>query len=217
MQHRLRLWARAAVGIGGVCRHEFHRRRAHRARKGIDIFPGDADCGRAFVALAASFVLAARARGAARRRSRHRSATMRWCWRRSRTFLLFVAAAGIAQACHSFYYAFGTLNWKALGYSADLIGFLWALGVIAEIVLLTFSARARRAARTGSAARRSARRSGLVRWTVLAFSPPLWLLIPVQCLHAGTFCAAHLGAMHFIAARGAASSRRRRRRASTAR
>ena len=39
---------------------------------------------------------------------------------------------------------------------------------------------------------------GLIRWTVLALSPPLWILIPVQCLHAGTFCAAHLGAMHFI-------------------
>src|SRR5213075_2232447 len=33
---------------------------------------------------------------------------------------------------------------------------------------------------------------------VLAFSQPLWIVIPIQLLHAGTFCAAHLGAMHFI-------------------
>ena len=112
-------------------------------------------------------------------------------------FLLFVATAGIAQGCHAFYYSFGTLNWKALGYSADFIGFLWALGVIAEIVLLTFSGRIVvrigpvRLLAIGAAC-------GLIRWTVLALSPPLWILIPVQCLHAGTFCAAHLGAMHFI-------------------
>lgn len=112
-------------------------------------------------------------------------------------FLLFVAAAGIGQACHSFYYAFGTLNWKALHYDPGLIGFLWALGVIAEIVLLSVSSRIVRRLGPirllliGTGA-------GLVRWTALALSPPLWLLIPIQCLHAGTFCAVHLGTMHFI-------------------
>ena len=112
-------------------------------------------------------------------------------------FLLFLAAAGIAQACHAFYYTFGTLNWRALGYSPDLIGFLWALGVVAEIVLLIFSGRV--VARLGPTRLLAIGAGcGLVRWTVLAFSPPLWVLIPVQCLHAGTFCAAHLGAMHFI-------------------
>jgi PPP family 3-phenylpropionic acid transporter len=40
--------------------------------------------------------------------------------------------------------------------------------------------------------------AGLVRWTVIALSPPLWLVMPLQLLHAGTFGAAHLGAMHFI-------------------
>ena len=28
---------------------------------------------------------------------------------------------------------------------------------------------------------------------------PLWALLALQCLHAGTFGAAHLGAMHFVA------------------
>lgn len=113
-------------------------------------------------------------------------------------FIVFVAAAGVAQSCHAFYYGFGTLNWKAQGYSADLIGFLWALGVLAEIALFTFSNRV--VARIGAVNLMAiGAASGLVRWTIVAFSPPLWLLIPVQCLHAGTFGAAHLGAMHFIA------------------
>jgi len=113
-------------------------------------------------------------------------------------FIIFVATAGIAQSCHAFYYGFGTLNWKALGYSADLIGCLWALGVIAEIVLFSFSNRV--VARIGPVnLMMIGAASGLLRWTITAFSPPLWILIPVQCLHAGTFGAAHLGAMHFIA------------------
>src|SRR5206468_1117322 len=83
-------------------------------------------------------------------------------------------AAGMAQPCHSFYYGFGSLNWKALGYPPDLIGILWALGVLAEIALFSVSSRvvarvgATRLLVIGTAC-------GLVRWTVLAFSPPLWI------------------------------------------
>jgi MFS transporter, PPP family, 3-phenylpropionic acid transporter len=117
---------------------------------------------------------------------------------RQPAFIVFVMAAGIAQSCHAFYYGFGTLNWKAHGYSADFIGFLWALGVLAEILLFSFSNRV--VARIGPVRLMAIGAAcGLLRWTILAFSPPLWVLIPVQCLHAGTFGAAHLGAMHFIA------------------
>jgi PPP family 3-phenylpropionic acid transporter len=163
--------------------------------KGVGIFPWVLIVA-GTLALAASFVLPPD------RETRHegQAAIVRaqaWALMRQPLFLLFVAAAGLAQACHAFYYAFGTLNWRALGYSADFIGMLWALGVVAEIVLLTFSSRV--VARLGPVRMLAIGAGcGLVRWTVLALSPPIWLLIPVQCLHAGTFCAAHLGAMHFI-------------------
>jgi MFS transporter, PPP family, 3-phenylpropionic acid transporter len=117
---------------------------------------------------------------------------------RQPVFIVFVAAAGVAQASHAFYYGFGTLNWKALGYSADFIGFLWALGVMAEIVLFSMSNRA--VARFGPVRLLAAAGiAGLIRWTVIALSPPLWLLVPVQFLHGFTFGAAHLAAMHFLA------------------
>ncbi|HEY0300391.1 MAG TPA: MFS transporter, partial [Rhizomicrobium sp.] len=38
----------------------------------------------------------------------------------------------------------------------------------------------------------------LVRWTILAFDPPLGLVIFAQFLHGATFAFAHLGAMYFI-------------------
>jgi len=117
---------------------------------------------------------------------------------RQPAFVLFVGAAGIAQACHAFYYGFGTLNWKALGYSDGLIGFLWALGVAAEIVLFSFSNRV--IARIGPGGLMAVGAlCGAVRWTIIALGPPLWLLVAAQCLHAGTFGAVHLGAIHFIA------------------
>ena len=40
--------------------------------------------------------------------------------------------------------------------------------------------------------------SCVVRWTILAFDPPLPFVIFAQLLHGGTFALAHLGAMYFI-------------------
>ena len=120
-----------------------------------------------------------------------------WQLARQPLFVLLVCAAGIAQASHTFYYGFGTLNWQTLGYSADLIGALWALGVIAEIALLMFSARVVRRVGVANLMMLGAA-AGIVRWTLLALSPALWVVLLAQLLHAGTFCAVHLGTMHFI-------------------
>jgi PPP family 3-phenylpropionic acid transporter len=112
-------------------------------------------------------------------------------------FLLFVAAAACAQAQHGFYYGFATLDWKAQGFSAAIAGVLWAIGPIAEIVLFWYGAGVTR--RISPAVLLAiAGASGLVKWSVMAFQPPLWVLFPLQILHAGTFAAAHLGAMQFI-------------------
>ena len=38
----------------------------------------------------------------------------------------------------------------------------------------------------------------MVRWTALAFSPPLWALFPLQALHAASFTATFLGGLRLI-------------------
>jgi len=122
-------------------------------------------------------------------------------WRRlllDRRQLLFLAAATAIQASHSVYYGFGTLHWYALGYSSQTIGWLWAEGVVAEIAL--FAAGARLLARLGPARLLVlAGGAGALRWTLMAGAVSLPLLLAVQLLHALTFGAAHLGAMHFMA------------------
>jgi PPP family 3-phenylpropionic acid transporter len=120
-----------------------------------------------------------------------------WQLARQPLFVLMIVATGIAQASHTFYYGFGTLNWQKIGYSADLIGALWALGVIAEIMVLMYSGRVVQRIGITNLMMLGAL-AGIVRWTLLAFSPPLAVVLLAQLLHAGTFCAVHLGTMHFI-------------------
>ena len=115
-------------------------------------------------------------------------------------FLPFLIAAGLLQASHAVYYGFSSLNWEAAGLSKEAIGWLWAEGVIAEILLFALA---------GKYLSRASPRSlllwaglaGVLRWSLLGLTNDLWLLILLQTLHAGTFGLAHLGAMRFIAGR----------------
>lgn len=116
---------------------------------------------------------------------------------RTPVFLLFLAATGLVQAAHAVYYAFGTIHWQSEGIREVVIGALWAVGVTAEIILFMFSGRAVRTIGVANMICLAAL-AAAVRWAVTAFSPPLWLLFPVQLLHGLTFGAAHLGAVHFI-------------------
>ncbi len=116
---------------------------------------------------------------------------------RSRVFLIFLASASLDQGSHAFYYAYGGLHWTRLGYSGPLIGIIWPLGVFAEIALMSFSLRVFRA--LGSTRLLLLGGIGCVlRWTILAFDPPLAFVIVAQFLHGATFALAHLGAMYFI-------------------
>jgi MFS transporter, PPP family, 3-phenylpropionic acid transporter len=116
----------------------------------------------------------------------------------SRMFLVFLLAVGAIQGAHAMFYTFGALHWRTLGHSTSLIGALWALGVLAEVVLFAYSTSVvRRFGPTllvligGGAA--------VLRWTAMAFDPGLTFLIALQLLHALTYGATHLGAIHFIA------------------
>ncbi len=116
---------------------------------------------------------------------------------RAPVFLLFLAAASFEQGTHAFYYGYGGLHWKAIGYSVMLIGVIWPLGVLAEIALFSQALRVLRL----FGPTKLLLMGGLiaiVRWTILSFDPPLPLVIFAQFMHGGTFALAHLGAVFFI-------------------
>lgn len=115
-----------------------------------------------------------------------------------RRFWVFVVSAALLQASHQLYYGFGTLYWRGLGFSDTVIGALWAEGVVAEIVLFWFSrVLVARLGPLGLMALGGI--AGIVRWSLIGIVPGLGAAAALQILHAGTFGASHLGAMHFMA------------------
>ena len=116
---------------------------------------------------------------------------------RQKRFLVFIAAVSLLQSSHAVLYVFGTIHWRDAGIADDVIGALWAEGVIAEIILFAFSG--------AVVARVSpirlmwiAAAAGVVRWAILANTTDVTMLFATQWLHGLTFGAAHLAAMHHM-------------------
>jgi MFS transporter, PPP family, 3-phenylpropionic acid transporter len=108
------------------------------------------------------------------------------------------AASSLSQGSHSVYYAFSSLDWTAQGLDGVTIGALWSIGVVAEIVLFALAARLPSA--IGPSALLIIGASGAVlRWVIMAVDPALALLPVLQCLHALSFGATHLGAVQYLA------------------
>lgn len=113
-------------------------------------------------------------------------------------FLLFLVVGALLQSSHAAYYALSAVHWKAAGLSTATVGWLWAEGVIAEVLLFAVGGVA--VAKLGPVGLLVlAAVAGIVRWSVLGATTMLPALVGVQALHAFTFGAAHLGAMYFIA------------------
>jgi PPP family 3-phenylpropionic acid transporter len=117
---------------------------------------------------------------------------------RNPAFLVAIAAASLVQASHALYYGFSTIDWQAAGYDGGVIGALWALGVMAEIALFALSARLPSTI-TPLAMLLAGAAGAVVRWSVMATAPPANLLPVLQCLHALSFGATHLGALALVA------------------
>jgi PPP family 3-phenylpropionic acid transporter len=111
---------------------------------------------------------------------------------RDPAFLAIVAAASLIQASHAVFYGFSALDWRAAGLGGTAIGALWAIGVVAEIVLFAISGRLSVPPATlllvGAA-------GAVIRWGAMAFDPPTVLLALLQCLHALSFGATLLGTL----------------------
>jgi len=116
---------------------------------------------------------------------------------RDPAFMTAVVACGLIQSAHAFYYAFSTLAWKHQGIPESMTGILWGVGVTAEIIFMWFMEPWRR--RVGP--RNMLMLGGIAaiaRWTALAFSPPLWMLFPLQTLHALSYATTFLASLQLV-------------------
>ncbi len=114
-----------------------------------------------------------------------------------RDLWILVIASSMIQASHTLLYNFGSIHWRAAGLSETMIGWLWAEGVVAEVIFFFISARL--------IARVSLPRlliiAGLLtagRWVLNGLSVSLPLLIFTQALHAASFALTFLATLHYL-------------------
>jgi len=112
--------------------------------------------------------------------------------------IAFLLAAFLMQLSHGAYYTFFSLFLQGHGYTNSWIGFLWALGVLAEVIVFLVIHRMFRWVSYKTVLLVSLLLA-VVRWYVTAhFADVLWLLILAQLTHAATFGAMHSVSMHYI-------------------
>ena len=112
--------------------------------------------------------------------------------------LAFYLSVALMLLSHGPYYTFLTLHLEALGYSRSLIGVLWSVGVVEEVLMFMVMSRVLQ--------RFSVRQVLLasfllaaVRWLLLgAFAEHLLVLLVAQVMHAATFGSFHAAAIHFV-------------------
>jgi PPP family 3-phenylpropionic acid transporter len=113
-------------------------------------------------------------------------------------FLLPLVGFAIIFATHLILNAFAALLWKEQGISESLIGPLIALGALAEATTMFLWQRV--------GARFSPRAiimfgalASVVRWTAMAMSPPVYVLVILQLMQSLTYAMGFLASVHFIA------------------
>ena len=114
-------------------------------------------------------------------------------------FMTAIFAVGAVQAAHAFYYGFSAIAWKAQGIPESVTGLLWAFSVLVEIGFMWVVEPWRRRVGIGPWLMLSiGAGAAVVRWTLMAFSPPLWALWPLQTLHALSFAATYLAGVQIV-------------------
>ena len=113
-------------------------------------------------------------------------------------FVLPLIAFALINSSHALIGGFGALLWHENGVPDGFIGPLLAIAATGEAAMMFGWRRFGRriSARTMILA---ACITSILRFTVMAFNPPVGLLIAVQMLHAITFGMGYFGVVHFIA------------------
>ena len=115
-----------------------------------------------------------------------------------REVIAFLLVCCLIQISHGPYYTFYTLLLESEGFSKTIIGSLWALGVLAEVILFIFIHHLFRSVSEYQILSMSA---GLTvfRWVLIAYFPGnLVILIFAQLLHAASYGSFHAASMRIV-------------------
>jgi PPP family 3-phenylpropionic acid transporter len=104
----------------------------------------------------------------------------------------------LMQAGHGAYYTFYSIYLEAHGYSRSFIGGMWALGVLAEVILFIYMHRLLKHY-GAKLLLLSSLVLATIRWILIAFFiDNLAVLLFAQLLHAATFGSFHAASIHLI-------------------
>jgi PPP family 3-phenylpropionic acid transporter len=109
---------------------------------------------------------------------------------RDPAFLAIILASAMIQGSHAAYYAFASITWQQSGLGGVTIAVLWALGVIAEIVVFAVSPRF---TLQPAVLVLIGALSAVLRWWVTALEPQPGVLAVVQLAHGLTFGMTQVG------------------------
>jgi MFS transporter, PPP family, 3-phenylpropionic acid transporter len=107
-------------------------------------------------------------------------------------FAAIIVASALIQGSHAAYYTFASIAWQLSGFGGLTIAGLWALGVLAEIVVFALSPRL---ALQPAVLVMIGGLSAVVRWLVTAQAPSIEVLAVVQTAHGLTFGLTQVGIM----------------------
>ncbi len=112
--------------------------------------------------------------------------------------IAFFLVCFLLQAGHGTYYTFYSIFMEDVGYSKTLIGQLWALGVIAEVLVFLFMHHLLQQFGARTVLITSLLLAAL-RWILIGnFPASLPILLCAQLLHAATFGTFHAAAIHLV-------------------
>lgn len=116
----------------------------------------------------------------------------------STPIVIFLLGVALMQLSHGPYYTFLTIYLIDLNYSRAMIGWLWALGVLAEIGLFVIMPWLLRRVRLKHIIVISLLLAALRWWLLGFYADSLLVLLFIQLLHAATFGSFHAAAIHFV-------------------
>ena len=113
--------------------------------------------------------------------------------------IAFLVSGFLMQMSHGAYYTFYSIYLEGVGYSKGIIGQLWGLGVLAEVVLYILFMH-RLLVRFGAAKLLFASLVlAAIRWVLVGtFSESIFILVFAQLFHAATFGSFHAAAVFYV-------------------
>lgn len=116
---------------------------------------------------------------------------------RRKDLQLAMIGISIVQGSHAMLYTFASIHWLQLGFSGASVAFLWATGVMAEIITFIVSRRLYRIM-SGWTLMWIGCVVAVIRWLLFPFPTDYGYFVALQSMHAITFGFCHIGIQRLI-------------------